>query len=37
MEMLRKLPQMAVPVEFEDYDEAISKKCTPKIRKRPIN
>ncbi len=35
-EMLKKFPQTAVPVEFEDYDEAISKKCAPKTRKKPI-
>lgn len=33
MEILKKFPQMAVPVEFEDYDEAMSKKCAPKTRK----
>ena len=34
MEILRKFPQMEVPVEFEDsFDEAMSKKCTPKTRK----
>ena len=38
MEILRKFPQMVVPVEFEDnFDEAMSKKCTPKTRKRPVN
>ena len=34
MEILRKFPQMAMPVDFEDsFDEAISKKHVPKIRK----
>ena len=37
MEILRKFPQAAVPVEFEDYDETMSKKSTPKTRKRPVN
>ena len=38
MEILRKFPQMEVPVEFEDsFDESTSKKCTPKTRKRPVN
>ena len=38
MEILRKFPQIDVPVEFEDsFDESTSKKCTPKTRKRPVN
>ena len=38
MEILKKFPQIAVPVEFEDnFDEAVSKKCTPKTRKRTVN
>ena len=38
MEILRKFPQIDATVEFEDsFDEAMSKKCTPKTRKRPIN
>lgn len=36
-EILRKFPQTAMPVEFEDYDEALSKKCTPKTRRRAVN
>lgn len=34
--ILKKFPQTAVPVEFED-DEMMSKKCAPKTRKKPIN
>ena len=38
MEILRKFPQIDVAVEFEDsFDESMSKKCTPKTRKRPVN
>jgi len=38
MEILRKFPQIDVPVEFEDsFDESTSKKCTPQTRKRPVN
>ena len=38
MEILKKFPQIAVPVEFEDnFDKAVSKKCTPKTRKRTVN
>ncbi len=36
MEMLKKFPQTAIPVEFED-DKMISKKCAPKTRKGPAN
>lgn len=32
-EILKKFPQTAVPVEFED-DKMISKKCVPKTRKK---
>ena len=38
MEILRKFPQIDAAVEFEDsFDESMSKKCTPKTRKRPVN
>lgn len=36
-EILKKYPQAAVPVEFEDYCEATTKKCAPKTRKRIPN
>lgn len=38
MEILRKFPQIALPVELEDnFDETMSKKCAPKTKKRPVN
>lgn len=36
-EILKKFPQAAVPIEFEDDDGTISKKCLPKTRKRAVN
>ena len=35
-EILKKFPQEAEPIEFEN-DEVISKKCSPKTRKRSVN
>ena len=35
-EILKKFPQAAEPIEFED-GEVISKKCAPKTRKRTAN
>ena len=35
-EILKKFPQEAEPIEFEDNGE-VSKKCAPKTRKRPSN
>ena len=34
--ILKKFPQAAEPIEFED-GEVISKKCSPKTRKRTAN